>query len=60
MAGFKARGVSGEWAGWAIAHPVFDRIEGAALILGHPVLGSQIRPCIAFMMNWQENSNFQN
>ena len=22
------RGVSGGWAGWAIAHPVFDRIEG--------------------------------
>ena len=24
------RGVSGGWAGWAIAHPVFGRIEGAA------------------------------
>ena len=24
------RGVSGGWAGWAIAHPVLGRIEGAA------------------------------
>ena len=24
------RGVSGWWAGWAIAHPDFGRIEGAA------------------------------
>ena len=32
----KYRGVSGGWAGWAIAHPVFGKIEGAA----HPVLGS--------------------
>ena len=24
------RGVSGGWAGWAIAHSVFGRIEGAA------------------------------
>ena len=41
------RGVSGGWAGWAIAHPVFGRIEGAAgqrwraaLLLAPPVLGS--------------------
>ena len=39
-------------AGWAIAHPVFGRIEGAAgrqrhatLLLAHPVLGSHLRPC---------------
>ena len=46
------RGVSGGWAGWAIAHPVFGRIEGAAgrrqrraaLLLAHPVLGSHLRP----------------
>ena len=45
------RGVSGGWAGWAIAHPVFGRIEGvagqrrrAALLLAHPVLRSQLRP----------------
>ena len=25
-----SRGVSGGWAGWAIAHPDFGRIEGAA------------------------------
>ena len=43
------RGVSIGWAGWAIAHPVFDRIEGAAkqqwrvaLLLAHPVLGSNL------------------
>ena len=40
------RGVSG-W--WAIAHPVFGRIESAArrratLILVHPFLGSRLRP----------------
>ena len=46
------RGVSGVWAGWAIAHSVFGRIEGAAgqrrraaLHLAHPVLGSELRPC---------------
>ena len=47
------RGVSGRWAGWAIAHPVFGRIEGAAgrrqrcatLLLAHPVLASLLRPC---------------
>ena len=52
------RGVSGGWAGWAIAHPVFGRIEGAAgrrrggaaaaarakLLHAHPVLGSHLRP----------------
>ena len=39
------RGVSGWWAGRAIAHPDFDRIEGpagqrlrASLLLAHPVL----------------------
>ena len=26
----KYQGVSGGWAGWAIAHPVFGRIEEAA------------------------------
>ena len=25
-----SRGVTGGWAGWAIAHPGFGRIEGAA------------------------------
>ena len=47
------RGVSGVWAGWAIAHPVFGKIEGAAgqwrrtaLLLVLPVLGSYLRPCI--------------
>ena len=46
------RGVSGGQAGWAIAHPVFGRLEGAtrqrrraALLLAHPDLGSQLRPC---------------
>ena len=45
---FSIRGVSGRWAGWAIAHPDFGRIEvaagqrpRAALLLAHPVLGSQ-------------------
>ena len=49
------RGVSGRWAGWAIAHPVFGIIEGATgqrrraalhtrYVLAHPVLGSQLRP----------------
>ena len=47
------RGVNGGWARWAIAHQVFGRIEGAAgewrraaLLLAHPVLGSQLRPAI--------------
>ena len=38
-----------EW--WAIAHPGFGRIEGAAVLrrraaflLAHPDLGSQLRP----------------
>ena len=30
------RGISGGWAGWAIAHPGFGRIEGAALLIAHP------------------------
>ena len=45
-----SRGVTGGWAGWAIAHPVFGRIEGPAwqrrrttLLLAHPVSGSQLR-----------------
>ena len=46
----KYRGVNGGWAGWAIAHPVFGRIEGArgrrqqcaTLLLAHPVLGSHM------------------
>ena len=45
---YKCRGVSG---GWAIAHLVFGKIEGAAgqwrraaLLLAHPVLGSHLRP----------------
>ena len=44
------RGVGGRLAMWAIANPVFGRIEGAArqwwraaLVLAHPVLGSQFR-----------------
>ena len=47
------RGVSGRWAEWAIAHPGFCRIEGAAgqgqrsaLLFAHLVLGSQLRPCL--------------
>ena len=43
------RSVAGGWAGWAIAHPVFGRIEGAArqryraaLLLAHPVLNSNL------------------
>ena len=27
---YSSRGVSGGWAGWAIAHTDFGRIEGAA------------------------------
>ena len=45
------RGVTGEWAGWAIA--VFGRIEGAAkqrrravILIAHPVLDSYLRLCI--------------
>ena len=45
-----SRGVIG---GWAIAHPIFGRIEFAAgqqlcaaLLLAQPVLGSQLRPCL--------------
>jgi hypothetical protein len=45
------RGVSGGWAGWAIALPVLGRIEGAAgqrrravLLLAHPVFGSHYAP----------------
>ena len=48
---FHIRGVTGGWAGWAIAHPDFDRIEGAAgqrwraaLLLAHPAFGSHLRP----------------
>ena len=44
------RGITGGWAGWAIAHLVFGRIEGAAgqrrraaLLIAHPVFGSQLR-----------------
>jgi hypothetical protein len=47
----RTRGVTGGWAGRAIAHPVLGRIEGAggqrrraALLLAHPVLGNQLRP----------------
>ena len=35
---------NGGWAEWAIAHPVFGRIEGAALLLAHPALDSYLRP----------------
>ena len=42
-------GVTGGWAGCAIAHPDLGRIEGAAgqrrraaLLLAHPVLGSYL------------------
>ena len=48
------RGVTGGWAEWAIAHPDFGSLEGAAghpgcvvLLLAHPwypALGSQLRP----------------
>mgnify|MGYP001278063775 CR=1 FL=1 len=45
------RGEGDGWAEWAIAHPGFGRIEGVtrkrritALLLAHPVLGSQLRP----------------
>ena len=45
------RSVSGGCSGWAIIHPVFGRVEGAtgkwgiaALLLAHPVLGSQLSP----------------
>ena len=45
------RGVTGGWAWWAIAHLVSARIEGAdgqlrraALLIAHPVFGSQLRP----------------
>ena len=54
------RGVSGRWAMWAIANPVFGRIEGApgqwwraALVLAHPVLGSQFRHCSALILGQQ-------
>ena len=50
---YSVRGVIGRWAGWAIVHPVFGRIEGdnrqqwrAALLLALPILGSQLRPCV--------------
>ena len=43
------RGVNGGWAGMAIVHPGFGRIEGATgqqrhaeLLLAHPALGT---PC---------------
>ena len=48
------RGVTGGWAGWAIAHPGFDRIESrweaAAhrimyVLLAHLVLESYIDSC---------------
>ena len=35
------QGVSGGWAGWAIAHPVFGRIEGAAGHRSHYYLPTQ-------------------
>ena len=31
----KSRGASSGWAGWAIAHPVFGKIEGAAAAACH-------------------------
>ena len=40
----KRNRVNGGWAGMAIAHPGFGRIEGAAILLltifTHPALGS--------------------
>ena len=46
------RGVIEEGAGQAIANPVFGMLKGtarqrrrAALLLAHPDLGSQLRPC---------------
>ena len=47
------RGVSEGGAGRAIANPVFGMLKGtarqqqlrAALLLAHPDLGSQLRPC---------------
>ena len=45
------RGVTGGWAEWAITHPDFGSLEGAAghpgcvvLLLAHQALGSQLRP----------------
>ena len=32
------------WAWWAIAHPDFGTLEGAALLLAHPDFGSYLRP----------------
>ena len=56
------RGVSGGWAGWAIAHPDFGRIEGAAGQLcggaPHHYLPLQIfRPCAipAIFLNLFDN-----
>ena len=48
------RGVSGGWAGWAIARSGFNRIESAAgqrrraaLLLAQPALGSHLRACVS-------------
>jgi hypothetical protein len=57
------RGVSGGWAGWAIAHPVFVRIYGTAgqrqqratLLLAHPVLGSHLCPCYSIKIHTSGN-----
>ena len=52
------RGVTVGWAGWAIAHPIFGKIvmrwqerRRTALLLAHPVLGSQLRPCSMQVQN---------
>ena len=39
------RGVTGWWAGWAIAHTGIGRIEGA-LLLANPALDIYLRPCL--------------
>ena len=50
------RGITGGWAGWAIANPVFGIIEGAGgqrwhatLLIAHQVFGSQLRPCVVIV-----------
>ena len=61
------RGVTGEWAGWAIAHPVVGRNEGSTgqqrcdvLILAHQVLGRQLRPWpyLSFVVEFLHNRIF--
>ena len=60
------RGVNGQWAGWAIAHPDFGRIEGAAvqrqrvaLLLAHSALDSYLRPCNYYQVQIGDRSQQQ-